>query len=127
PYVTVDYMEDIPVQAVQAPSRPLASTGKLQPYAAHRSQLRAQKRPSLNPRLVCSFGYQNAPAPAQYDWLVHLDRPVISPIELLHVSGYQPYQLTQRFMSVDTSGNVLRFAHRAPWLDEDLPASGPSS
>src|SRR5439155_7775364 len=53
-----------------------------------------------------------------------LDRPLISPIELLHVSGYQPYQLTQRFITVQINGKsfgkLLPFGHRAPWLDEDL-------
>ena len=54
-----------------------------------------------------------------FDWLVHLDRQVISPIELLFVSMYQPHQLTQRFMLVDnpnpsSAGN--RFQHLAPWI-----------
>jgi hypothetical protein len=52
-----------------------------------------------------------------YDWMVHLDRQVISPLELLHVSGFQPYQLTQRFVVGDNTipGNV--FNHYVPWFD----------
>src|SRR5262249_40178920 len=67
------------------------------------------------------FGRGNIPAPPRYDWLTHLDRPLRSPLELLHVSGYQPYQLTQRFVHVDSTGLLTKFGHRAPWLDELLP------
>lgn len=53
-----------------------------------------------------------------FDWLTHLDRPLISPMELLHVSAYPPHLLTQQFI---TSTNPEdRFKHRAPWLDEHL-------
>src|SRR5262249_7791565 len=55
-----------------------------------------------------------------YDWLTHLDRPLTSPMELLHVSGYQPYQLTQRFISPGSTGLMTKFNHRAPWDDTGL-------
>src|SRR5262249_40629066 len=55
-----------------------------------------------------------------FDWLVHLDRPPISPAELLQVSAFKPHELTQQFRT----GNQ-RFTHRAPWLDEGLAASTP--
>src|SRR5262249_48294705 len=72
PYLTVDYLEDVPVQPV-ASGLPIASRGKLQPYAAHRSQLRAQVL-APSSLLRCSFGQANVPAPEHYDWLTHLDR-----------------------------------------------------
>ena len=55
-----------------------------------------------------------------YDWLMHANRPLVSPVELLQVSGYKPHQLTQMFMTQGaTPQNLLpqgRFQHRAPWL-----------
>src|SRR5262249_56241201 len=42
-----------------------------------------------------------------------------SALELLEVSGYQPYQRTQRFLCPDpTTGELMKFGPRAPWLDE---------
>jgi hypothetical protein len=52
-----------------------------------------------------------------YNWLTQLDRKLISPMELLHVSGYRPHELTQNFTgqfnAMGTSGTT---AHQAPWF-----------
>ncbi|HTU21947.1 MAG TPA: hypothetical protein VMG10_28170 [Gemmataceae bacterium] len=80
-----------------------------------------------------TFGYTNYPLPPSgyYDWLVHLDRPAISPMELLHVSAWPSYMLTQRFIlgsdnltnaanqvNVANPANAVNmFGHYAPWLD----------
>jgi hypothetical protein len=59
--------------------------------------------------------------PANYppfDWLVHLDRPPISPVELLHVSAFKPHELTQQF--IDATGSkpdITGHGHYAPWAD----------
>jgi hypothetical protein len=48
-----------------------------------------------------------------FDWLVHLDRQLVSPMELLHVSGYKPHELTQQFYDATQT----LFGHRVPWWD----------
>ena len=138
-------MDDVPANDVlqfyntgprDQPLPPLldrASYGRMQPYAGHKSMLRKQAPEpvallQLQPQQT--FGRHNGiepdnPNPKRvgqtlklpFDWLVHLDRKLISPIELLHVSAFKPHELTQEFMS--PSGP---FHHRAPWFDEDLPA-----
>src|SRR5262249_49137887 len=115
------------------------SVGRRQPYAAHASQWMDQA-PIIDAMTLA--GYTNQPqhtmfrhnarenptmvgmAPPSaatagqtlqipFDWLVHLDPVLTNPLELLHVSGCAPCQLTQQFMM----GGTARFAHRAPWLD----------
>jgi hypothetical protein len=73
--------------------------------------------------VINTFGYTNYPLPpsGHYDWLAHLDRPVISPMELLHVSAWPPYMLTQQFMLGADNVATSMFGHYAPWLDAPLP------
>jgi hypothetical protein len=146
PYVTVDYVEKLAWQDgrlfdalgnhVPTPFNQRTASGRLQPYAAHSSQWVAQN--PLPPRTGAgqvnhTFFRQNAQEdttpigsgasqtiklPA--DWLVHLDRPIISPVELLSVSCYKPHELTQQFVTppTPTGGtppNGTPFQHIAPW------------
>ena len=62
---------------------------------------------------VKALGY--SPEDVRHLLLTHLDREVISPFELLNVSGFRPHQLTHQFIT----GNGA-FTHRVPWFDEDL-------
>lgn len=122
PYITIDYLDRVQLRGTEH-DRPLASVGRRQPYAAHRTQRSDQSSPPPAPPqdLRYTFGRPNAtepPSPDPYDWLVHHDRQLVSPFELLHVSGYQPYQLTQRFMMPNA-----RFGHRVPWFDEGRAAT----
>jgi len=120
PYCTIDYLSRIPLNNATNPGVVYSSWGKRQPYAAHLSQVAAQM-PVVPLATLQTFGRQNVPTPlsGHYDWLVHLDRPLVSPAELLQVSGYSPHQLTQRFMSTNPlTGAITPFGQRVPWFDE---------
>jgi hypothetical protein len=123
--------------------------GRNQPYAADVS-LR-QKQAPAPAYTTCpqnTFGRQNGqeatppnapdnptPVPANttptqtlqlpFDWLVHLDRQLISPTELMHVSAFKPHELTQQFMKSLNNNfraykvSTEKFQHRAPWLNAD--------
>jgi hypothetical protein len=159
PYVTIDYMENVPVNdgvqidntgshmATQTPITQRYSVGKNQPYAGHSSQVKPQKplQPLTNQPQNTFFGVNvqnidpktgnemaNPNNPQQpwrwpFDWLTFIDRPLISPVELLQTSGYKPHELTQQFMLGDpqTGKNdpqgkpVQRFQHLAPWFDQN--------
>jgi hypothetical protein len=53
------------------------------------------------------------------NWLVHLDRYLSSPIELLNVSGCKMQELTHYFGDSATP-SLNQYNHRVPWFDEDL-------
>jgi hypothetical protein len=115
PYLTVDYLDQVPLRNATSPTAQYASWGKGQPYAAHLSQMWDQVSSDPRQPTQHTFGLRNEPPPAagHYDWLVHLDRPIISPMELLEVAGCQPHQLTHRFVTEEG-----RFNHRSPWFDQ---------
>jgi hypothetical protein len=144
PYITVDYVE-IPgsevnngVRYTEGQPRVVpgittrASWGRPQPYAALAS-LRQSQRPnpapintpkhtffrhnavSANPARLPSA---NETLKVPFDWLVHLDRQLISPMELWHVSAAKPHLLTQVFYSPATGRANLQ---AAPWV-ETAPA-----
>src|SRR5262249_20084380 len=54
----------------------------------------------------------NNPRDNPFQWLVFDDRPIAGALDLLHVSGYKPHELTQQFMTAAT-----QFRHQAPWFD----------
>jgi hypothetical protein len=63
-------------------------------------------------------GTPNYPA---FDWMVYLDRQLISPLELLHVSAFKPHELTQQFKYVPVGGgvaNAVTHGHYAHWFNE---------
>jgi hypothetical protein len=69
----------------------------------------------VNPPSLPANSNYGASQPA-FDWLCHLDRPLVSPLELLQVSAFAPWGLTQQFML--GAANNQRFQHRANWFDE---------
>jgi hypothetical protein len=130
PFVTVDYMERIPLHNTDplvASSKYYTSIGKLQPMAAHMSQYVNQgpkNNPTANPYTAHTFGSINdMPDPMNptgvkalppFDWLVHLDRQLVSPVELLYVSAFHPHELTHRFILPGPA----KQGHLAPWFDQ---------
>jgi hypothetical protein len=110
PYVTVDYLDHIPLN--NTTTALYRSRGKLQLMASARGHVQPQQpNPDPNPsqaQVIHTLGYSNRadgfpadpdPRPVAYDWLVHLDRRLVSPMELLNVSGYKPHELTRKFVS----------------------------
>ena len=120
PYITVDYLERIPLQNAEAP---IQATGKLQPYASHANRVRGQTG-EQGGGTRHTLGEANQPRQQPFDWLVHLDRQLISPAELLSVAGLRPHQLTHRFITTPAD-HAPDYAHRVPWFDEDLTSTNP--
>lgn len=112
PYVTVDYVSGVPLNgygiSTGGPTPP-ASCGKLQPYAANLTLAAANQVDTTSSQYVFqtkhhTLGGPNSTQANPYTWLVHLDRNLISPMELLHVSGFRPHELTQRFILGPNAG-----------------------
>jgi hypothetical protein len=145
PYITVDYMEVLQVNnAIQytqtgqnqayKPATSRVSYGRNQPYAADKSQQKAQnpkgRTPPESAEPLHTFFRHNGrepSAPVQpdsltspntiktpFDWLQHGDRQLISPMEILHVSAFKPHELTQQFFARPSVGPVPQaFQQRA--------------
>jgi hypothetical protein len=123
PYITIDYLDGIPVndgriynaKGLKTPAPPpvtaFKSYGRNHPYAAHSTQVAAQTtaRP-IQP--FNTFFTHNSNAVTPFTWLTHLDRPLVNQLELLHMSGYKPHELTQQFVTA-----AGPFKHYAPWND----------
>ncbi|MDB5313842.1 MAG: hypothetical protein JWO38_8044 [Gemmataceae bacterium] len=181
PYITVDYMAEVPsfdsvnrAQGEMTPPMPptyvpIASrfaVGKVQPYAGFAAQMTpnmdgtvtpkpfpnafvlAQKpNPALANNPQHTFGRHNGTANADptyssasslpntntetimgpFDWLVHMDRPLANQLELLHVAGVKPHELTQLFVSAPggIAANIRKDLAQAPWLGSVAATSLP--
>jgi len=123
PYVTVDYIPGLnPAyafttiktrpQAGSSNAVPItnrASFGRTQPYGGDsknarlwQSQATAQTGQPNN-----TFFGMNDSLKGPFEWLVHMDRPLISPAEVLNVSAYKPHELTQKFINSGRSQQRL--------------------
>jgi hypothetical protein len=141
PYITVDYIEKAPLRYSPPPAGTYASRAKTQPYGAGttvgtnwpaiytppgaNSPVRDETGTGANGARH-SFGGTNNPRPSggNNSWLVHLDRQLISPTELLHVSGYQPHQLTQQFgQPLPSTTRYTGLPHYVDWFDNNSPAN----
>jgi hypothetical protein len=140
PYVTVDYVEKIPTNEnriandttagpipfanVKNPDQ-FSSVGRRQPYGAGaRVAQQWPNRPNNTVAPNHTFFQQNAADATNpngtltqpFDWLVHLDRAPVNAVELMNVSGYRPFELTQQFIVYDATFNpTAKWQHVAPW------------
>ena len=139
PYVTVDWMDQVEAQDGNGGQQagqpdPRQSIGRNQPYAAHvDSQVKQTPQTDLAALGMPkhSFFFRNtqkadSPDPVfAYDYVFWLNRQLLNTLELLHVSGYKPSELTQRFMlgkpdpATGKPPPTGRFAYRAPWFESD--------
>ncbi len=139
PYITVDVLANVPVNNAHVytgvagqilnplPPSSWSTVGRRQPYAGNVSNA-AQLVPQapnpplknqpqntffrLNGTTVTAPKTANATLTMPFNWLTHLDRPLISPLELLYVSAYPPHRLTEKFGVAPPSG------HYAPWFTQ---------
>jgi len=138
PYITVDYIGGGQGAGAGNPANPngvvpqntnnsYKSTAKFQPYAAYPSQVQSSNPPTainpMTPATSDTFGSDNGlvlqTPQKSYNWLMHLDRQLVSPLDLLHVSGYQPWELTRRFVAPSTAGGAAAsYNHQVNWYDE---------
>ena len=130
-----------PLQTATPPGP--SSFGKLQPYTANLKLTAAgQVDPTSSqvmPQTTAmagtvaamtnhhTLGLANAPLASPFTWLVHLDRILISPMELLHVSGFRPYELTQRLHPWPESPNQLSIGPPALQLQHYASDDHPES
>jgi hypothetical protein len=123
PYVTVDYLRGMPAEQTTpfgSGGTNRQSRGKDQPYVSNAGGPQNLPQwyltligtnPPYRPETTHNFGSLNEPRALRAEWLTHLDRQLISPMELLHVSGVTPHLLTQRF-------SPPTFGHRVPWFEQ---------
>jgi hypothetical protein len=116
------------------------TVGRLQPYAAGLPLQRQIPLPVPANQAQNTFFRHNAredtpPTAAQlaaatetlktsFDWLTHLDRVLVSPMELINVSGVKPHELTRWFQSAPAGFNARTLStnpspHLVPWTKGD--------
>jgi hypothetical protein len=114
---------------------PNMSFGRSEPYAGYagyvgQSFVQPQAAPPSNKPMNTFYqvnqpvGLPGVPPPGQpFHWLTHMDRQLISPMELLQVSAYKPHELTQQFVTWSAATSFQYNQHRAYWFDEELAAA----
>jgi hypothetical protein len=55
-----------------------------------------------------------------YDWLVHMDRPLVNSLELLHMQGIKPHLVTQYTFVGQPFGNYTKALGQVPFLPTTL-------
>src|SRR5262249_40914651 len=125
PFITVDYVENVKVWdgrnagLTAAPAViPLVQRtafGRVEPFTATLLKPQAPQPASagaqttffrhnaIEDAALPSAATANQTLKVPFDWLAHLDRPLISAGELLQVSAFKPHELTQQFVFNDGS------------------------
>src|SRR5262249_17914988 len=95
-------------------------------FAGHNdAQHRVPQRPgsTMGPRhtfLQINTDTNNQPLNISFDWLVHLDRQLVSPMELMNVAALRPHLLTQEFLNPTAgAGHITPHNHVVPWYDQN--------
>jgi hypothetical protein len=137
PYLTVDYFEGVNDDgtgklntnqsvAVTNPPTNRKSQGRQEPFAGtiafKADQTSQATATSPHTSFFLKNDNANTVASGPFHWLVHLDRKLISPMELLQVSAYRPHELTQQFITMlpGPPPTPQFYTHLVPWFDEDL-------
>ncbi len=144
PYITIDYVSGIHThQNVQwdmngdprlDPLQARKSKGRREPYAASEIEIQQLEVPNVpqhtffrqnskkdneaDLQTLAKNNMQDATLNYPFTWLVHLDRKLTSPVELLHVSAFRPHELTQQFKTPQGFHK-----HHAPWFDPNTRLS----
>lgn len=148
PYITVDYLENLPARdkaeyndnAGHTPTTTnQPSVGRTHPYAAAPTYGTAAVAPAfnavqdqVNPAITTPpphtfFGVNNpadnsrptATPTFGFEWLVHLDRELVSLPELAHASQVNPARLTQSFFNGTAyHGHIVGLTPTTRWLTD---------
>jgi hypothetical protein len=131
PYVTVDWAPNIELNrgatntgagflpAAALPVERRRSSGRREPYDG-RDIAFGPQTPAvpLVGQPQHTFFAHNLPREDTFQWLVHLDRAPVSPVELLYVSACKPHQLTHLFRN-SVPDAYQPFRHTPYWGWDD--------
>jgi hypothetical protein len=122
PYCTIDFIENVLVNNGTV-AGPYSTTGKKQPYSNGGATPYANQTVNPGNGTKNTFGLKNDNGTGSYatpQWLTHLDRQLVSPMELLEVSGVRPHELTHNF---HLAGAPPLYQHLVRWWDQGLAAN----
>ena len=135
PYIAIDiYQNACNFTSSQGPiannvsNPPTNSDNRPNPFMNHisGSNVRGKETTSGSGSIKNTFGSLNYNETGATQWLVQLDRYLSSPMELLHVPGCKPQELTQ-FFGDSSVTQMGQFNHRVPWFDDDITAPATTS
>ena len=104
PHNRYSFGRNQPYGAVESLPAPAAAPWQQQVAPASPPPPQPAQQPTEN-----VFRRQCGRRPVAPDWLVHLDRPLISPVELLNVSAFKPHELTQQFYKDAVTGALRAY------------------